>query len=85
MERNDEAMLAVLAKESGMDLEGARTAISTMEFPSREEQLSKKWLGGGVQTFMKGVADVVVAAGSIDRALDTYENAVNAGPMTAAK
>ena len=29
---------------------------------------------------MKGVADVFVEAGSIDSALGTYENAVNAGP-----
>jgi taurine transport system substrate-binding protein len=30
---------------------------------------------------MKGVADVFVAAGSIDAALDSYENAVNTGPL----
>ncbi len=81
----DDAMLAVIAKESGMDLEGARSAISTMKFPSREEQLSEKWLGGNAQTFMKGVADVFVEAGSIDSALDTYENAVNAAPLAAAQ
>jgi taurine transport system substrate-binding protein len=32
---------------------------------------------------MKGVADVFVEAGSIDAALDTYENAVNIGPLSA--
>jgi hypothetical protein len=34
---------------------------------------------------MKGVADVFVEAGSIDAALDTYENAVNTGPLQAAQ
>ena len=39
---------------------------------------------GESQTFMKGVADVFVQAGSIDSALDSYDNAVNTGPLTAA-
>jgi len=80
----DDAMLAVIAKESGMDLDGAKKAIATMAFPSRDEQLSNKWLGGNVQTFMKGVADVFVEAGSIDKARDSYQSAVNAAPLTAA-
>lgn len=82
--KNDDAMLSVIAKEAGMDLEGARASISTMKFPSVEEQLSDKWLGGNAQIFMKGVADVFVEAGSIDSALDTYTNAVNASPLEAA-
>lgn len=82
-ESQSEEMLAVLANESGMDLQAAKDAISTMAFPSAEDQLSEKWLGGNVQTFMKGVADVFVEAGSIDSALDTYDNAVNAAPLTA--
>lgn len=77
----DDAMLEVIAREAGMDMEAAKGAISTMSFPSAEEQLSDKWLGGNAQTFMKGVADVFVEAGSIDKALPTYENAVNAGPL----
>lgn len=81
----DEELLEVIAKESGMDLEGAKSAISTMTFPSIDEQLSEKWLGGGAQTFMKGVADVFVEAGSIDTALKSYENAVNSAPLEAAK
>ena len=84
-ESQDEEMLAALAAESGMDLEAARSAISTMAFPSAEEQLSEKWLGGNVPTFMKGVADVFVEAGSIDSALDTYDNAVNAAPLAASQ
>jgi taurine transport system substrate-binding protein len=77
-------MLAVIAEQSGMDLEAARSSIATMRFPSVEEQLSEVWLGGNAATFMKGVADVFVTAGSIDSALDSYENAVNSGPLTAA-
>ncbi|WP_390912034.1 ABC transporter substrate-binding protein [Pseudosulfitobacter sp. SM2401] len=81
---NDD-MLAVIAEQAGMDLEAARGAISTMKFPSVDEQLSEVWLGGNAATFMKGVADVFVTAGSIDSSLDSYEGAVNAGPLAATK
>ncbi len=81
----DDAMLAVIAKESGMDVDAAKSSIMTMAFPSAQEQLSKKWLGGNVPTFMKGVADVFVEAKSIDKALDTYVNAVNAAPLAASQ
>jgi taurine transport system substrate-binding protein len=78
-------MLAVIAEQSGMDLEAAKAAIATMKFPSVEEQLSEKWLGGNASTFMKGVADVFVTAGSIDSALDSYVDAVNTAPLKAAQ
>ncbi|MFK7939871.1 MAG: ABC transporter substrate-binding protein [Roseovarius sp.] len=77
-------MMAVIAEQAGMDVEAAKSAISTMKFPSVEDQLSEKWLGGNAATFMKGVADVFVEAGSIDSALDSYEDAVNTGPLQAA-
>jgi taurine transport system substrate-binding protein len=77
-------MLPVIAKDAGMDEDATAETIATFVFPSVEEQLSAKWLGGGSQGFMKGVADVFVAAGSIDAALDSYENAVNTGPLAAA-
>jgi len=77
-------MLPVIAKDAGMDVEATEATISTFVFPSVEEQLGPKWLGGGAQTFMKGVADVFVEAGSIDAALDSYGNAVNSAPLQAA-
>ncbi len=84
-DNHSDEMLAAIAKEAGMDLDAAKTAIATMSFPSVDEQLSDKWLGGNVQAFMKGVADVFVEAGSIDKALDSYEGAVNVGPLKATK
>lgn len=80
---NDET-LAVIAQEAGMDLDAAKGAIATMKFPTVEEQLSERWLGGNAATFMKGVADVFVNAGSIESSLDSYEGNVNVGPLTAA-
>ncbi|WP_372884495.1 ABC transporter substrate-binding protein [Shimia sp.] len=78
-------MLPVIAKDAGMDEADTAATIATFAFPGVDEQLGGKWLGGGAQSFMKGVADIFVGAGSIDAALDSYEAAVNTGPLTAAK
>ncbi|MEM1160973.1 MAG: ABC transporter substrate-binding protein [Pseudomonadota bacterium] len=81
----DKSDLAAIAKDAGMDEAATAETMATFNFPSVEEQLSDKWLGGAAQTFMKGVADVFVDAGSIDKSLESYEQAVNAGPLGAAK
>ena len=81
---NTDKMLPVIAKDAGMDEEAAAATMATFEFPSVDDQLSQKWLGGGAQAFMKGVADVFVAAGSFDEAKDDYSENVNAGPLAQA-
>jgi taurine transport system substrate-binding protein len=82
---NRDKMLPVIAKDSGMDVEATAATIDTFVFPTVEDQLNAKWLGGGAQDFMKGVAEVFVEAGSIDSALATYESHVNIGPLAASK
>ncbi|MEO9780901.1 MAG: ABC transporter substrate-binding protein [Sedimentitalea sp.] len=83
-EDNRAMMLPVIAKDAGMDADATAETLATFRFPTVEEQLTAKWLGGGAQGFMKGVADVFVASGSIDAAKGSYENAVNTGPLAAA-
>lgn len=83
-EANHAEMLPVIAADAGMDEAATAETMATFIFPTVEEQLSAKWLGGGAQSFMKGVADVFVAAGSIDAALDSYDGAVNTDGLTAA-
>jgi taurine transport system substrate-binding protein len=78
-------MLPVIAQDAGMDVEKAKADMSTFVFPSIDEQLSAKWLGGASAAFMKGVAGVFVEAGSIPSALDSYESRINLGPLMAAK
>jgi hypothetical protein len=63
-------MLPVIAQDAGMSLEDTEATMATFVFPSVEEQMNEKWLGGGAQEFMKGVADVFVEAGSIDNTCD---------------
>ena len=81
-EANHAEMLPHIAKDAGMDEEATAATMATFTFPTVEEQLSEAWLGGNAQSFMKGVADVFVNAGSIDGALDSYEAAVNTGPLS---
>lgn len=78
---NHAKMLPVIAKDAGMSEEDTMSTISTFVFPSVEDQLSDKWLGGGAQEFMKGVADVFVEAKSIDAAKASYADNVNVGPL----
>ena len=84
-EANHAKMLPVIAKDAGMDEDDTAATLATFVFPTVDEQMNEKWLGGGAQEFMKGVAQVFVDAGSIDSALDSYENAVNTGPLAAAQ
>ena len=77
-------MLNMIAADAGMDAEATAATMATFKFPSIEEQLSSKWLGGAAQSFMKGVADVFVGAGSIPSANDSYEGNVETGPLAAA-
>lgn len=81
-EANQAKMLPVIAKDAGMSEEDAASTLATFVFPTVEEQLSQAWLGGNAATFMKGVADVFVAANSIDAAKASYEDNVNAGPLS---
>ena len=78
-------MLPVIAKDAGMDEAATERDMATFVFPSVDNQLSAKWLGGGAQEFMKGVAEVFVTAGSIPAALPSYDATVNTAPLAAAK
>lgn len=75
-------MLPVIANDAGMDPDATAETMATFVFPSVADQLSNAWLGGNAATFMKGVADVFVDSGSIPSALDSYDGAVNAAPLT---
>ncbi|MEM7598834.1 MAG: ABC transporter substrate-binding protein [Pseudomonadota bacterium] len=83
-EANHAKMLPVIAKDAGMSEDDTMATISTFIFPAVDDQLSEKWLGGGAQEFMKGVADVFVEAGSIDASKASYAENVNTGPLGAA-
>nr|VFJ44545.1 MAG: taurine transport system substrate-binding protein [Candidatus Kentron sp. FM]VFJ53649.1 MAG: taurine transport system substrate-binding protein [Candidatus Kentron sp. FM]VFK09877.1 MAG: taurine transport system substrate-binding protein [Candidatus Kentron sp. FM] len=79
-----ETMLPVIAKAAGMDEGAAGATLDGFYFPTVEAQLSAKWLGGGVQTFLKEIADFFVEQGVIDSARASYESAVDASYLVVA-
>ncbi|PWV99980.1 taurine transport system substrate-binding protein [Hoeflea marina] len=79
-----EEMLPVLAKAAGMDEAATKDTLAGFAFPTVDEMLSPEWLGGGTQTFLKEVADFFVAQGTIDKARDSYDSAVDASYLEAA-
>ena len=79
-----DTMLPVIAQDAGMDVEATASTMSTFVFPSVDEQLGAAWLGASAPAYLKGVAEVFVAAGSIDGALDSYESNINTAPLASA-
>ncbi len=75
---NPSAVQPVIAKASGMSLEDAKQVLSLFNFPLKEEQVSKKWLGGTVQQFTKEVADFFVLHKQIPKALPDYSSTIDA-------
>ncbi len=72
-----DAMIEVIAKDAGMDVAATGETMATFSFPPISESLSAKWLDGGVQSFMQGVAAVFKDAGSIPTTLDSYDDLVD--------
>lgn len=80
-----EGKLAVIASQAGMELEAARAAMATMQFPGIEAQLSQDWLGAAAAERMREVAEVFLGAGTIGAALEDYAGMVDTGPLEAAR
>ncbi|OCW56061.1 ABC transporter substrate-binding protein [Hoeflea olei] len=77
-------MLPVIAKDAGMSEEDAADTLKGFQFPTIEAQLSDKWLGKATPDFLKAVGDFFKEQGNIPESRDTYEGAVNTGPLQAA-
>jgi len=77
-------MLPLIAKAAGMDEKATKETLAGFKFPTAEQQLSAKWLGGGTQKFLKEVADFFVEQGTIPKARDSYDSAVDASYLKAA-
>lgn len=76
---NPESAYEIVSKAAGMDMDATVATMKNFGFPSAADQMGANWLGGGSQAATKGVADVMVAAGGMDAALDDYSKFVDAG------
>ena len=79
-----DGFIPVLAQDSGLDEATTRDQLAGFTLPTVEEKLSDKWLGGGLQSFLKEVADFFVSTGNIPSALDSYDGVVDASYLEAA-
>ena len=68
----------VIAKAADLSLKESNIVLSLFDFYSRDDQLTERWLGGGIQTFLKEVADFFEQQGEIPAALDDYGATVDA-------
>lgn len=59
-------------------------SMAGFEFPSITAKLGESWLGGGVQTHLKQLADFFVVQGTMDNDLDDYAHTVDATYLQAA-
>ena len=81
---DSEAMLPIIAKAAGMKKNAVKETMAGFSFPNIKEQLSKKWLGGGTQKFLKEVGDFFVEQGTLPKARDDYDSAVDSSYLEAA-
>ncbi|TMV68032.1 taurine ABC transporter substrate-binding protein, partial [Thioclava sp. BHET1] len=77
-------MLPVIAKDAGMDVDAAKTMLAGFSFLPYKEALGKDWLGGGTQATLMDVASFFHKTGNIPKIRDSYDDAVNAGPLKTA-
>jgi taurine transport system substrate-binding protein len=75
---NREEAEPVIAKAAELDLKESNIVLSLFDFYPRSDQLTERWMLGGVQVFLKEVADFFQEQGMIDRALDDYSSTVDA-------
>ena len=68
----------VIAQAAGLELKQSDIVLSLFDFYTRDDQLTERWMNGGVQAFLKEVADFFQQQGQIDRVLDDYGATVDA-------
>jgi len=74
-------MLAVIAKDAGMEVDNAASVIDNFQFPTAEEQLSEIWLGGGLGSYLGGVATLFHEIGSLPQVLPSYVSLIETSPL----
>lgn len=77
MDDDPDAAQPVIAEAAGLSVKDSNIVLSLFDFYTRDDQLTERWMGGGVQTFLKEVADFFVQQGKIEAALDDYSASVD--------
>ncbi|MCP4408212.1 MAG: ABC transporter substrate-binding protein, partial [Gammaproteobacteria bacterium] len=77
LRRKPDKAKPIIAEAAGMGLKDSNIVLSLFKFPEREDQLSARWMGGGVQAFMQEAAAFFVKQGQMPKALDDYGTTVD--------
>ncbi|MEO0341974.1 MAG: ABC transporter substrate-binding protein [Pseudomonadota bacterium] len=77
-------MMADIATEAGMDLEGTTAVLDVFSFPTIEEQLSAEWMGGFVAEYFTSSAASLAESVDGFTALSDYAPLVNSSYLEAA-
>jgi taurine transport system substrate-binding protein len=72
-----EAAKKVIAQAAGLEPKESDIVLSLFDFYTRDDQLTERWMEGGVQLFLKEVADFFQQQGKISKALDDYGQTVD--------
>lgn len=83
--KDAKAYLPTIAKQSGQTLAESTKAVKMFVFPTRDEQLSKDWMGGTVQSFINEVADFYLEQGQLDKKLTDYGATIDTSFMEKVK
>ncbi len=75
---NAARMIPNIAKPLDMFEDTVKASMQGFEFPSTTEKLGENWLGGGVQTHLKQLADFFVLQGTMNKTLGSYTETVDA-------
>ncbi len=68
----------------GMTQDAVKTTMADFDFPVLETKLSTKWLGGGIQQYIKEVADFMLEQETFTKSLDSYDDSVDLSYLLAA-
>ena len=68
----------IIADAAGLELKQSNIVLSLFDFYTRDDQLTERWMGGGVQAFIKEVAEFFQQQGEIEQTLGDYAWSVDA-------
>lgn len=72
------ANAAAIARAVSGDAGQVRRVLALYGYPTLEEQVSRRWLGGGVSAALKATSRFLKEQGKLDQVLDDYDGAANA-------
>lgn len=77
-EDNPKEAKQAISEAAGMELIRSDIVLSLFDFYQSEDQLTERWMLGGVQNLVKEVADFFQGQGVIESALEDYSSSVDA-------